>query len=107
MLEIIHPVTGDKLQVADQDFSDDMDWNQAVRACNELGSGWRLPSKEELMAMYNQLYEKGIGNFKDDTYWSSSEYTDYIAWFIFFSNGSKYDVWFKNYTFSVRAVRSF
>lgn len=47
MLEIEHPLTGDKLQVANQDFSNRMTWDMAIRACNELGGGWRLPSVEE------------------------------------------------------------
>jgi hypothetical protein len=35
-----------------------MTWEDAKRACSELGSGWRLPNIDELKAMYLQLYEK-------------------------------------------------
>ncbi|MFM7661671.1 MAG: hypothetical protein ACKO6A_03325, partial [Bacteroidota bacterium] len=64
MLKITNPITGDELQVANQDFSDQMSWDEAKRACIELGSGWRLPTKEELVAMYEQLHKEGQGNFK-------------------------------------------
>jgi len=74
MLKITNPITGDELQVADQDFSYIMTWEEAKRACNELGSGWRLPNKQELKEIYEQLHEKGQGNFRTAFYWSSTEY---------------------------------
>jgi hypothetical protein len=48
MLTIEHPLTGAKMQVANKDFSDQMTWNKAIDACEKLGSGWRLPTIEEL-----------------------------------------------------------
>lgn len=38
---------------------------------------WFLPSYEELYSMYSILHNNGIGNFKNDGYWSSSEY---VSW---------------------------
>lgn len=106
MLIIVHSLTGVRLQVANQDFSHKMTWPEAKKACNDLGNGWRLPSKEELEAIYNQLHEKGLGNFKDDNYWSSTELDDYDAWsFLFLSGNANDDS--KNGTFYVRAVRAF
>jgi hypothetical protein len=65
---------GKVIEVAKQDFPEDMDWEDAMSACQKLGSGWRLPSKEELEEMYTQLHKKGKGNFRtDDHYWSNSE----------------------------------
>ena len=106
MLKITHPITGAELQVANQDFSDKMAWSEAIRACNELGSGWRLPTKEELNAMYEQLHKKGQGGFTETCYWSSMEYDSYDAWGLWFTNGlaTNYNKGDKGY---VRAVRAF
>jgi hypothetical protein len=80
-------------------------------ACDTLTlngySDWRLPSKEEL----NQLYLKKdtIGGFTLNTYWSSTEYDGYSAWFQYFSVGIQ-DGTYKNGRYSrcnVRAVRAF
>lgn len=115
MLEIEHPLTGDKLQVANQDFSNRMTWDMAIRACNELGGGWRLPSVEELKAMYEQLHKKGKGNFKAyldhgpfvSAYWSSqgTENDDINARYFSFYYGFE-DHNLKHIFCSVRAVRA-
>ena len=108
MLKITNPITGDEMQVANQDFSDEMTWEQAKRACNELGSGWRLPNKQELKEIHEQLYEKGQGNFKAATYWSSTESDDDCAWYFYFSDGATDGYGLKDHTpFYVRAVRAF
>ena len=107
MLKITNPITGDDLQVANHDFTDEMSWENAKRACIELGSGWRLPTKEELKAMYEQLYEKGQGNFKAALYWSSTEYGDHDAWAFFFGDGAASSADDKYGTHYVRAVRAF
>ena len=106
MLEIIHPLTGEKLQVANNDFKQSENWFKALEACEKLGSGWRLPSIEELQVMYEVLHKKGKGNFKEDNrYWSSSEDVD-NAWVIYFNDGfTGYED--KLYTSYVRAVRAF
>ena len=74
--EIKHPITGGILQVAEGDFPNELKWNEAMSACQNLGNGWRLPSLEELEAMHVQLHRQGKGNFKTedcDWHWSSSE----------------------------------
>lgn len=105
MLKITNPITGDELQVANQDFSDTMTWYEAKRACIELGSGCRLPTKQELKAIYEQLHIKGQGNFKNCTYWSSTEDDDDDAWDFDFRNGdaNSYSKYCADY---VRAVRT-
>jgi hypothetical protein len=106
MFEITSPITGEKLQVALNDFEEKMNWEQAKNACKDLGIGWRLPTIKELEVMYEELYKKGKGNFKDATYWSSKEYDYLNAWFFYFSNGNagNFD---KSCTYYVRAVRAF
>jgi hypothetical protein len=52
---------------------------------------WFLPSKEELLLMYNNLYLAGLGNFSPDVYWSSTETDSGHAKAIDFSNASEMD----------------
>ncbi len=99
-------VNGRKLEVADQDLPNSMKWDDAVRACQKLGSGWRLPDKDELKAMYEQLHKQGKGNFKNAWYWSSSQNNSGSAWVVGFSGG--YVIYAsKNNSGQVRAVRAF
>jgi len=102
-LYIKSPITGEQIQVAENDFSDMMPWDEAMSACEELGNGWRLPSLDELMAMYEQLHKHGKGNFKDEYYWSSSKDNSGLDWSVAFSGG-----FFNNVSDSsrMRAVRT-
>ena len=86
MLEITSPITGGRLQIALNDFENEMSWFDAIQACESLGNGWRLPTKSELEIIYKELYLKGKGNFKPSIYWSSSEYDIEDAWFFTFDN---------------------
>jgi hypothetical protein len=36
MFKITQPITGGELQVANQDFPNEMTWTEAIRACSEL-----------------------------------------------------------------------
>jgi hypothetical protein len=109
--EIKHPITGGILQVAEDDFPDLMDWYEAMAACQNLGKGWRLPTKEELKAMYEQLHKQGKGNFGSIDfkmwYWSSSEYSVNGAWYLDFKDGKAYRHYshHEGFTEHVRAVR--
>ncbi len=105
MLKITQPITGAELQVAIQDFPNPMSWDKAEIACSELGSGWRLPTKEELKVMYYQLHKKGQGNFKVQFYWSSKADGASFAWYLSFILGGA-DRRLKSSKFYVRAVRA-
>jgi hypothetical protein len=85
-----------------------MDWADAVSRSNNLGDGWRLPTKEELNLMYTNLHKRGRGGFINEYYWSSTD------------NGSNTNVWDQDfgdgepnfggkvgYMEAVRAVREF
>jgi uncharacterized protein (TIGR02145 family) len=107
-LEIENPLTGAKLIVANEDFSVEMTWFDAQSACEELGEGWRLPTIDELQAIYEQLHEEGKGDFKDEIYWSSMEGSwkddaEYAKNFWFSSGDPDYEL--KNVPNYVRAVR--
>jgi hypothetical protein len=106
MLEIEHPLTGAKLQVANKDFSRKMKSGDAIKACEKLGSGWRLPTMEELQAMYEQLHKKGQGSFHSAGYYSSTKVGFLTAYNLNFDGGCVN--WGNKYaTKYVRAVRSF
>jgi len=73
-------------------------------------SDWRLPSKGELELMYKNLKQKGMGNFSDTFYWSSSEYVNNNAWGFNFRTGfddTNNTNGGKKSQGSIRAVRAF
>ena len=82
-----------------------MNWDDAMKACADLGNGWRLPTKDELNMMYEN--KDKIGGFADNFYWSSTEYGNGDAWGQFFSIGNQFNVNGKYNTDYVRAVRAF
>ena len=69
-------------------------------------SDWYLPSKNELDAMYLNLAVNNKGGFANDFYWSSTESSEYAAWFQDFDGGSR-DTLQKKSSLRVRAVRAF
>ncbi len=81
--------------------------NYAAYLCKNFNSGgytdWFLPSKEELILMYN--LRTNIGNFSNGIYWSSSEISNYTAWAVDFSGGNI--VGEKTSLNRVRAIRAF
>jgi hypothetical protein len=83
---------------------------RAAQLCDTLVfegyDDWFLPSKDELDLMYKNLKAKGLGEFGNAWYWSSSEYDGKYAWLQYFSDGSQY-YGTKPTTNSVRAVRAF
>jgi len=99
------------LEAAPSDLDVRMKWDDAVDATRGYTAGgysdWRLPSKDELNWMYENLHEEGIGGFAGyDPYWSSSEDYSYGVWSQYFGNGSqstkgRYD------NARVRAIRAF
>ena len=72
----------------------------------ERTGDWRLPNKEELDLMYENLYKKDIGGFVDEDYWSSSEVNSIDAWTQDFGDGYQYII-SKGFNLRVRVVRSF
>jgi len=102
-------VGGKTIVVAPEDQGR-MNWYKADEQCRALpGQGWRLPTKEELQAMYNQLHKERKGNFKDDYYWSSDtgpwQDTSRYAWIVSFGGDNTYNG-FKGYQNYVRPVRN-
>lgn len=89
------------------------DWHSAAQKCTSLGKGWRLPSKSEVQAVYNQksainstLASMAENGLSGNTYWSSDEYNSDCAWLVFMSNGYTNGS-SKNLNYYVRAVSAF
>ena len=82
---------------------EEMTWEEAKKACASLGKGWRLPTRVELLLMYEN--KDIVGGFAINSYWSSTEYVSNYAWIFSFNDGyaNNYN---KNNTYYVRAVRS-
>lgn len=66
---------------------------------------WRLPNKEELNLLYVNLHKNNIGNFNNESYWSSEWCSNY-AWGQYFYSGGQFSS-NKIYERQVRPVRNF
>ncbi len=85
-----------------------MNWNNATAYCGRIG--WRLPTKDDLLALYEAKKASaalarydGMG---DGWYWSSTSVAGFssYAWYVYFDDGraSNVDVGFAH---RVRCVR--
>jgi len=84
-----------------------MNWFNAVAYCENLGKGWRLPSRIELLELYDSGKHKDL-NFEEDRYWSITTY-DFNpggAWSVAFYHGSDLSCYDKSNEYYVRAVRA-
>jgi hypothetical protein len=85
-------------------------WSNALTSARNYRRGgysdWRLPTKDELNLIYQNLRARNIGNLGDNWHWSSSEATSSYAWVQNFSDGRQ-DYSTKSSTGSVRAIRAF
>ena len=109
------PIKIGNLEIAQYDYPEVMYWEDAKKACEALGQGWRLPTKDELNSLY--LSKDKIGGFAGNYYWSSTEDIDdnmtngnYGAWtqgFSNLSNGRTNVAQYNDYGHSVRAIRAF
>ena len=79
------------------------DWADANTSCLNQGLGLRLPSVEELNAMYT--LRATIGGFSSAWYWSATSYNSDYAYSQYFGNGSQ-DIGYKLSGYRVRCVRS-
>ena len=83
----------------------------AAQLCTKLNingfKDWFLPSRNELDLMYNNLKKNGYGNFKDETYWSSSPSNNNNNAYVHnFGTSFKSDNYRTNANY-VRAIRAF
>lgn len=69
-------------------------------------SDWYLPSLDELKKIFNILHKKGLGDFSNSNYWSSTEYDANEAYRVNFSSGDVVGIK-KDKECKIRAIRSF
>ena len=93
--------------------------NSAAWLCNELTANgfddWYLPSLDELLYMYNNLYLQGLGDLKPGRYWSSTVAYANDVWerifYVDFVDGSEGNfsmIWnLPGERLQVRAIRQF
>lgn len=93
----------ENLEVAESDFQTPMNWEEAKRACEALGKGWHLPNKDELDVLFKN--KNMIEGLDRSSYWSSSEYQFFSAWFQNFVSG-KQEYSLRGNLHYVRAVRA-
>lgn len=95
------PISGESLnkkignlEIAQNNFPNKMNWEDAQKACADLGEGWRLPTKEELNVMF--LNRAEIGDFAG-AYWTSTEDNNNQSWAQHFDKDLKNGYFSKNW----------
>ena len=94
-------------------MADNQTGNFAAKVCADFSitvdgttyGDWYLPSKYELNLLY--LQKMVVGYFRSDDYWSSTEYTNGLAWYQNFGVGSQYFLYGKDLVHYVRPIRAF
>lgn len=86
--------------------------SSAANVCYSLvlngKSDWYLPSKDELLLLYQRLYLNNIGNLQMHRYWSSSQYNAQFAWCQLFGLSIDQLYYDKDLIeYPIRAIRSF
>ena len=88
----------------------------AFKWCADLGEGWYLPAKEELLAIYRNkeiLDSQLTDELGFECYWSSTEDSEFCAWTIWMYDGfdnlgfKDFDHQDVHYPYYVRAVSAF
>ena len=67
----------ENIEIAEYDFRNDMNWFDAKVSCENLGDGWRLPTKDEFKKFLS--YNRKQYSLNHLMYWSSTE-SDDKAW---------------------------
>jgi hypothetical protein len=99
--------TKNKIEIDSKSISEQLNWDDAKKACEKLGEGWRLPTNKELYDIYfaSQIMGEKIGDFVIGDYWSSTEISEYFACSIEFESGVEDDDVHKENEYYVCAVR--
>ena len=92
------------IEIAENDFPVTMGVEDAKKACESLGDGWRLPTLNELNILYRN--KKKLTGLREQWYWSSKEGLN-KGWFWYKDFGSgKQESWPYDTDSNIRAVRT-
>jgi hypothetical protein len=64
------PIKIGNILVAENDIPEDLNLEDAKKACQALGKGWRLPTYAEMNIIFKNRDK--IGGFEENMYWTSS-----------------------------------
>jgi hypothetical protein len=76
-----------KFEIAEKDEPGKMTWNEAMEKFKNNPEGWRLPTRMELLLMYEHREE--LGSFGKTWYWSSTTDGNYYAYNQNFHDGDQ------------------
>jgi len=68
---------------------------------------WFLPSIEELLKLYENLHQEGLGNFENGIYWSSTQSSESQAKALDFSTGEVVEIDKNSPDIKIRMIRYF
>lgn len=99
-----------KIEIAQNDFAWEMNFDEAQKVCEKLGKGWRLPTKDELNIIYKNklLLRAKVNKYSNAPYWTSTKFNEYSSdyyWYLNMENGKFEAYTDKSAWFRVRAVR--
>lgn len=100
-------------KIGDLEWSDnlrEMNWEEAMQKAKDIGA--RLPTRTELVDLFDNHYEESQDLIKDATgyhYWSSTEYNSGTAnaWNVYLYSGSTNNNNKTTNRYAVRCVRNF
>ena len=107
-------INGRTIVLALDDAPEQMNWHDAMKKYENNPEGWRLPTKEEWGAIFENLeaIDKAFVNVGKKPlprgwYWSSSERSYYYAWNAYLARSLLYGSYKSNYNGYVVPVLAF
>lgn len=95
----------DEIEIIPYDYEGLYTWNEAIAACEKLGGSWRLPTVEEMKAIYRQCFKAQKGQFLEKEYWCVHEDNKDEALYFDFYAGSGLSDMQKDNKLKIRPVR--
>lgn len=104
MKNLVNKKTGKNFEISEADLSEKLDWEKAKIQIKKLGDGWRIPTIDELEAIYLDRWEI-TGLDTHHWYWSSSGNGSSTSFCIDFKDGKR-KAYYKEGKGLIRPVRN-